>query len=87
MGENLDRIERIEKVLSYACKMVKRLRRAHNNVTEIFDSNFETFEKDVMRNSSNIDKIVHTLEELMGEKPEGNNIEKKENEYVKMLYQ
>jgi len=82
-----DRIERIEEIAGKAHKVARLVRRRLSQTTKITNDNFDLFNEEIKRNSTNIDKIVHTLEELMGEKPEENNIEKKENEYVKMLYQ
>lgn len=61
-----EKIDRIAKVVDYTCKLSKKLRRAHNRVTEVFNKNFEVFEEDIKRNSTNIDKMVRILEELVG---------------------
>lgn len=78
-----EKIDRVEKVVKVSFKLTRFLRRAHNRVTKVFDENFENFEKDIKRNTANIDKIVNTLQELMGEKPE---VLKKEENYVQKLY-
>lgn len=80
-----DKIDRIEKVLKTSFKLTRFLRRAHNRVTKVFDENFEVFEKDIVRNTANIDKIVETLEALMGE-GKSKLVERKEDDYTRRLY-
>jgi len=86
MGELEDKVERMEKLLLLTWKLAKAVKRAHNQITRTFNGNFDVFDENVKRNSSNIDKIVITLQELVGdaakydkEHPEGN-VENKEIE-------
>jgi len=86
MSELEEKVERIAEVLVLTWKLAKAVKRGHNRVTRIFNSNFDVFEDKVNRNSINIDKIVKTLEELMGEKSE-KPIEKKiENSDIRRLF-
>lgn len=64
--EILERVKRIEIIVARAYKLAKLVRRRHNQVTESFNKNFEVFDENIQRNSTNIDKIVITLQELVG---------------------
>ena len=87
MSEEIDedRVKRIEEITARAYKLAKLVRRRHNQVTKAFNKNFEVFDEEIKRNTANIDKIVNTLRELMGEKSEGKKKVKEKN-YVKSLY-
>lgn len=67
MSELDKKVERIEKVLFLTWKLAKAVKRAHNRVTRIFNENFDVFDDNINRNTVNIDKIVKTLEELVGD--------------------
>ena len=82
-----DKVDRVEEVLKVCFRLARALRRKYNKTTKIFDKNFESFEEAVDRNSDNIDKIVNTLQELMGEGKSSEKLPKKEEgEYTKRLY-
>ena len=66
MSELLEKVERIEKILLITWKLAKAVMRGHNKSTKIFNDNFDVFEDKVSRNATNIDKMVNTLQELMG---------------------
>ena len=70
MSELEEKIKRMEKVLLLTWKLAKAVKRAHNSVTRVFNGNFDVFEDKVNRNAENIDKIVITLQELVGEAAE-----------------
>lgn len=79
----------MEKLLLLTWKLAKAVKRAHNGVTNTFNKNFDVFDDKVNRNATNIDKIVRTLQELVGdaaeydkEHPEG----QIENPDIKMIY-
>jgi hypothetical protein len=89
MGELEEKVERIEKVLLLTWKLAKAVKRAHNQVTRTFNGNFDVFEDKVGRNANNIDKIVKTLQGLVGdaaewdkENPEG----KIANKDIEMMF-
>ena len=86
MTELEDKVERVEEVLNVCFRLARALRRKYNKTTKIFDKNFESFEEAVDRNSDNIDKIVNTLQELMGENSSEKLPKKEEDEYTKRLY-
>jgi len=68
--ELLERIKRIEIIVAKAYKLARLVRRRHNQVTDTFNKNFEVFEENIQRNSNNIDKMVKTLQELVGDAEE-----------------
>ena len=70
MTELEEKVERIEKILLLTWKLAKAVKRGHNQVTRVFNKNFETFDKDIDRNTVNIDKIVETLKGLVGDAAE-----------------
>ena len=70
MTELEEKVERIEKILLLTWKLAKAVKRGHNQVTRTFNKNFETFDKDIDRNTVNIDKIVETLKGLVGDAAE-----------------
>ena len=70
MSELEEKVERIEKLLLLTWKLAKAVKRGHNSVTNAFNANFDVFEDKVNRNAKNIDKMVNTIRELMGEASE-----------------
>ena len=70
MDEIEEKVERLEKVLLLTLRLAKAVKRAHNQVTGAFNKNFEVFDKDIDRNTVNIDKIVETLKGLVGDAAE-----------------
>lgn len=70
MSELEEKVERLEKLLLLTWKLAKAVKRGHNQVTRTFNKNFEVFDKDVERNTNNIDKIVETLKGLVGDAAE-----------------
>ena len=89
MSELEEKVERLEKVLLLTWKLAKAVKRAHNQVTNAFNGNFDVFEDKMNRNASNIDKIVETLKGLVGdaadwdkENPEG----KIANKDIEMMF-
>lgn len=86
MGDLEERIKRIEEVLNYYFKLSRILRRKYNKTTKLFDGNFDVVDEETKRNTANIDKIVNTLEELMGLEKSGKVAEKKEDDYTRRLY-
>ena len=70
MSELEDKVERIEKVLLLTLRLAKAVKRCHNKVTNTFNGNFEIFEENIQRNSTNIDKMVKVLQELVGDAAE-----------------
>lgn len=86
MDKELDRIERIEKIVAKAYKLARLVRRKHNKVTNIFNKNFEVFDDKVDRNQKNIDKIVNTLKELMGEEVDKKHVEQLINNDSERMY-
>jgi len=81
MSEELEeKVKRVEEILILTWKLAKAVKRGHNRVTRIFNSNFDVFEDKVNRNAQNIDKIVNTLQELMGE--EGIKLEKSKEQKI-----
>jgi len=84
--EILDRIKRVEEISNRAYKLARLVRRRYNKNTKIFSANFEVFDEEVKRNTANIDKIVHTLQELIGDGSIEILKEKEEDEYTKSLY-
>ena len=67
MTELEEKVDRIAEVLALTWKLAKAVMRTHNKTTKIFNDNFDVFEENVNRNAQNIDKIVKTLQGLMGE--------------------
>lgn len=65
--EILERIKRIEKVLVINWKLARAIKRKYNRTTDIFNDNFEILEKNIDRNTHNIDQITETLKELVGD--------------------
>ena len=70
MSELEDKVERLEKMLLLTWKLAKAVKRGHNQVTRTFNGNFDVFEENVGRNAKNIDKIVKTLQGLVGDAAE-----------------
>ena len=89
MSEELEeKVDRIAELVALTWKLAKAVMRGYNKSTKIFNENFDVFEDNVNRNAQNIDKIVNTLQELMGE--EGIKVEKskeqKINQDSKMMF-
>ena len=88
MSELEEKVERLEKILLLTWKLAKAVKRGHNKVTHIFNGNFDVFEDKVNRNAKNIDKMVRTLQELVGDAAEYDkeHPEEKINRDCKMMF-
>jgi len=67
MSELEERVKRIEKVLTITWKLARAVKRKHNATTDVFNDNFEILEKNIDRNTHNIDQITETLKGLVGD--------------------
>lgn len=67
LDELEEKVDRIAELVALTWKLAKAVMRGHNKTTKVFNENFDVFEDNVNRNAQNIDKMVNTLQELMGE--------------------
>ena len=88
MAELEGKVERMEKILLLTWKLAKAVMRGHNKSTKTFNGNFDVFEDKVTRNAKNIDKMVKTLQELVGDAAEYDKEHKNEkiNQDCKKIY-
>ena len=85
MSEELEeKVDRIAKLLALTWKLAKAVMRGQNKTTKVFNDNFDVFEENVNRNAQNIDKIVKTLQGLMGEEVYEKKVENSDTERLFM---
>jgi len=88
MTELEEKVERIEKVLLITWKLAKAVKRSQNKLRRTINGNVEIFDDRTIRNASNIDKMVITLQELVGDAAEYDkeHPEQKINQDSKMMF-
>ena len=70
MSELEEKVDRIAEMVALTWKLAKAVMRGHNKNTKVFNDNFDVFDDKVNRNADNIDKIVKTLQGLVGDAAE-----------------